>query len=250
MCLLLAAAAAAPALAETGAGFRQLFLDGHAVRWEAAGPAGRIALTFAIADREIAEPAAINCRRLRPPTQLLSRSSLTLSAFRSALHESFERWRDVADIAFVEVGPEQKPDIVIGEQTDPLGFAFTNLKLGDTVRDGVRPIAGASICLNPQRTWKIGYDGNLDVYDLVHTFTHEIGHVIGLDHPGGRGQLMSYRYTEDHAGLSDGDKYGAISIYGASRIRSAATLPPAGRASGERAVTTVIGRALDTGDSR
>ena len=60
----------------------------------------------------------------------------------------------------------------------------------------VKSIRQSLICLNPEQTWKVGYDGNLEVYDLYFTFLHEIGHTIGLDHPGASGEVMGFRYDE------------------------------------------------------
>lgn len=244
---VVAMSAAEPASAETRGSYRLLSLGGHPVKWETSAPLGRVVLSYAVADRDVAQPEAVNCRRMRAPASLLHTSRISESAFRSALAEAFQRWRDVADIAFVAVETGRQPDIVIGEQGEPGGFAFTNVALAEGPGAGARSIVGASICLNPERRWKVGYDGDLAVYDLVHTLTHEIGHAIGLDHPGARGQLMSFRYSEDHVGLTEGDKLGAIAIYGASRIRSAVT---AGKTEGDgeaKAVTTTIGRGLDSG---
>ena len=49
------------------------------------------------------------------------------------------------------------------------------LRLGD---GGDKRIARSQICLNPRQRWKIGFDGNLTVYDITHTLAHEIGHAI------------------------------------------------------------------------
>jgi hypothetical protein len=231
--------------AETTTGYRPLTLGGHAVRWQPKEGTSRIVLHYRIADDEIHQPKAINCKRMRSPQTLLGSSKLDQDAFRRALDIAFQRWRDVADVTFVEAAPGERPDIVVGEQSDPTGFAFTNVELAEQGDARSRPIVGATICLNPEHKWKIGYDGNLAVYDLVHTLTHEIGHAIGLDHPVGRDHLMSFRYTEVRDGLSEGDRKGAVAIYGPSRLQSAVIADPSTTTAGPPSVTTVIGRSLD-----
>ena len=59
------------------------------------------------------------------------------------------------------------------------------------------------------------FDGDIDVYDMRYTLVHEIGHAIGLDHPGPSGQVMSFRYTENFSGLQPGDFHGVRLLYGA-----------------------------------
>jgi hypothetical protein len=229
------------------ASYRLLTLGGYPVHWMPRPDSGRIVLTYKIVDHVVENPNAINCKGIRPPDSILRSSGIEQDAFRDALGAAFRRWRDVADVTFVEVQPAEKANILIGEQTEPIGFAFTNLDLAAPA-NGFRAIVGASICLNPKRHWKIGYDGNLAVYDLVHTFAHEIGHVIGLDHPVGRANLMSFRYSESLSGLSEGDRRGAIALYGPSRMRSQiVALPATSDAAGPTQITTTIGRSIDGG---
>ncbi len=228
-------------------GFRPLALGGFPVRWQLNAPSERLVLRYRVAEEDLHQPTAINCKRIRPPRTLLETSQIAPGSFRAALIAAFHRWRDVADVTFIEAAAGERADIVIGEQGEPTGFAFTNVELAEQPIGQMRPIVGASICLNPQRRWKIGYDGNLEIYDLVHTLTHEIGHAIGLDHPSGKGHLMSFRYSEERQGLSEGDRIGAITLYGPSRMQSlvsselAATAPAATAPAG---VTTIIGRSI------
>ena len=44
-----------------------------------------------------------------------------------------------------------------------------------------------------------------DSYDLRFTIAHEIGHAIGLDHPGATGQMMAFKYDEHFRQLQSGD---------------------------------------------
>jgi hypothetical protein len=71
-------------------------------------------------------------------------------------------------------------------------------------------IEKALICINPRQAWKAGFDGNLAVYDLRYTIAHEIGHAIGLDHPGPSGQVMSYGYHEEFRTLQARDVDGTV----------------------------------------
>lgn len=251
VCALIAGAlslVATPGLAESSAGYRQLALGGSLLRWLPSSPSAPIELRYRLGEEKTDQPDAINCRQLQPPTTLLRWSGIGVGEFRRALSEAFQRWRDAADITFAEAEPGSKADIVVGEQGDPTGFAFTNVELGDRTPEGITPIVGASICLNPARKWKIGYDGNLAIYDLVHTLTHEIGHAIGLDHPGGRDHLMSFRYTETVAGLSEGDRRGAVAIYGPSRSPSTVVALPVARPDASPGMKTIVVRGIDSRD--
>jgi predicted Zn-dependent protease len=49
---------------------------------------------------------------------------------------------------------------------------------------------------------------------LRYTFTHEIGHAIGLDHPGKSGSLMAYRYEEHVQQLTPSDVSAVQKLYG------------------------------------
>jgi len=58
-------------------------------------------------------------------------------------------------------------------------------------------------------------------YRLRYVLAHEIGHVLGLDHPSPSGELMSFEYSGRLEGLQPGDIAGIVALYGPSRARSA-----------------------------
>lgn len=152
-----------------------------------------------------------------PPDAALKPSAIAFADFRREVRAAFSAWEEAANISFVETSSLEDAGILIGADAKARGRAFTNVALRDTAgapAAGTGVIRQSLICLNPRRPWKIGFDGNLDVYDLRFTITHEIGHAIGLDHPSPDGQLMSFRYVEKARGLNSGDAAGAAALYG------------------------------------
>lgn len=193
--------------------FQPLVISGQAVKWFARDD-GRVVLTFAIARDDMTFEGAINCARIRSPRALLEKSAIDGVRFRQALSAAFGTWERAANVSFVEIEDPHQAQIVVGAQVEPEGYAFSNVIPGARISQGFREISRAQVCLNPLRKWKLGFGGDLSIYDLKYTLTHEIGHAIGLDHPTGRGHLMSFRYSEKLDGLSGGDIAGAEYVYG------------------------------------
>ena len=173
-----------------------------------------------------------NCGVMRPFGDIVSASSTVTEAMaRDELHSAFTAWEEAAGVLFVEISDLKSANIIIGATDIAKGQAFANLSVSGkpsqslakalgstsegtaiedataakhlttadprTVEDGrVSFIEQAYVCLNRNKLWKSGFDGDLGVYDLRYTFTHEIGHAIGLDHPGSSGSIMAYRYDE------------------------------------------------------
>lgn len=190
-------------------GFRLLVLDEQLARWQRGST-----VTYAFLEGPEAFPSARNCGAMVPVAPMLARSRVTFARFKREAASAFRMWAHAANIGFREIADSSRADIVIGAQAEPRGRAFTNVALKEDPPSGAPAIDRSLICLNPDVSWKIGFDGNLAVYDLRYTLAHEIGHAIGLDHPGAAGQLMSYRYDELHAALREGDIAGARRLYG------------------------------------
>lgn len=154
-----------------------------------------------------------------PVGDMLAHSGISKTMFFEEVRSAFDMWERAANIRFEPAADGTKPGILIGAQSDPVGYAYADVKY---VKDGTgttRQIDRSLICLNPMKRWKVGFDGNLAVYDLRYTIAHEIGHAIGLDHPEPHGQLMSMRYQESFRSLQAGDVSGAVRIYGARTVR-------------------------------
>jgi hypothetical protein len=236
-------AAAAILLAATMSGLclagdqRFLVLEGSWVKWGAPQWGAGATVTYGFASQPEKSPTARNCASLMPFAELVKRSGLPDRSLRAEAEAAFAAWSQTTGLTFVETADASKADILIGAQGNPVGRAFTNVELasgplaqapaterGLTITPepqmqpaaphSIRSIRQALICLNPLAKWKIGFDGNLDVYDVRYTLMHEIGHAIGLDHPGAVGALMGFSYDEKLKGPVKSDSEAAQALYG------------------------------------
>lgn len=202
----------APARSEgDGAGYKLLRLDGQPLRW---GQARYEAVTYGFL-RSGTTSGVRNCRPMLPIDATLARSGLGIDEARRAAREAFDRWSAAAGIEFREVAAA-RADIVIGTMTRRRGIAFADV----THRRGAGEyghLKRALVCLSARETWMVGADGIEETRDLRYVLTHEIGHAIGLDHPGRFGAMMAFGYREGHDALGPGDRAAARRLYGPSR---------------------------------
>jgi hypothetical protein len=244
---LLAMLAVLSLVSDAGAGRAAALLQvqGRTMRWapDTANPI--TVITYSIlkgpyivqSDKSILSPS--NCAKMHAFAGILAATpGLSEEAAKGELLSAFQAWEAAANVAFVEIADPGLANIVIGAADDPGGRAFANLSY--RTGKGVRPVtmalgkprsaspgadaAGdgspvaidqAYVCLNGKSRWKAGFDGNLDVYDLRHTFTHEVGHAIGLDHPDSTGAVMAFRYDERVRDLQAPDIAAVQRLYGA-----------------------------------
>jgi hypothetical protein len=216
------------ATAGDSASFKTLRLEGNGVRWQTAAKGRQRVLSYAIVAQDIEFAGARNCGKMTGLDTLLAASRIAPETVRTEIATAFAMWEVVANIGFREAADPAQADILIGAQLEPEGWAFANVFYDTASTEAVKPISRALICLNPEKRWKVGFDGDLRTYDVRYTITHEIGHTIGLDHPSGVGQIMGYRYEETFRELQPGDVSGAVLLYGRRQPDSivAASEPP------------------------
>jgi hypothetical protein len=225
--VLMAVAGSAPAGAQTLFEYRHLILDGHALKWGRPVLGTGASVSYALVHDPVGFPSARNCSAMGPLDDLLAKSGIAPDVFEGELTAALKVWEKAANISFSPVDPA-KADILIGAQTKPMGYAFANVNYDRSeAGTGPRSLVRSLVCMNPERRWKVGFDGDLDVYDLRYTLIHELGHAIGLDHPAIDGQLMAYKYGEKFRVLQAGDIAGIEKLYGPSGARDASLPKPA-----------------------
>jgi hypothetical protein len=217
---LLCCAFGASGSARDAANFNLLKLAGDNVRWQAPANGQALVVTYMLVRDDVESAGARNCRKMTSLDHLIAASELAPSAVHEEIAAAFQMWEAAVNISFREASKGERANILIGAQAEPQGWAFADVSYDTTSLERVKPISLSRICLNPAKRWKIGFDGDLSVYDLRYTLVHEIGHAIGLDHPVGAGQIMGYRYEERFRSLQSGDKQGAALLYGARSPRT------------------------------
>lgn len=195
--------------------FRLLKRDGTHLKWGTGEFGSGAEISYRIVDRPAAFPDGINCPLLESVAGLLERGGLRDADFAAEVRAAFSLWERAAGVRFVEAADMSAADLLIGAQQLPRGIAFTGLRYesGDA-GPAVARITKAAICLNPRLVWETAQDGSIETYSVRRVLAHEIGHVIGLDHPGPRGQIMGYSYSEGPTVLHQGDIDGALQLYG------------------------------------
>ena len=162
-----------------------------------------------------------------PPANIKSGSDV-IGAARRAL----DRWASVANIQFFEtrstaqtISPPNAGDGVnlITVSTENAAAFGTSESPGRTrvFHDSGGAIVEADIALNPTQIFST--DGTFGTYDLESTFTHEVGHLLGLEHSAIIGATMQPRQAKNgvyglpaftQRTLSEDDEAGARALYG------------------------------------
>lgn len=194
-------------------GYRLLELDGYKVKWGDRRLGMGASVSYAFAREPLRFEGAQNCGDL-VPFEALSGEHLGIEVLARETAAAFRVWERAAGLSFYEVDDVREAGIVLGAQRQPRGRAFANVSYAPDSEEGVRTIEQALVCLNPSHKWKVGFDGDENTYDIRYTLIHEIGHAIGLDHPGASGQVMAFRYTEAFDDLQAGDLRGIRLLYG------------------------------------
>jgi len=184
-----------------------------------------------VARRWLASPIIVAFSRslYLPPPNIKTGSDVI-----GAAHRALQHWSAIANIQFLEttssataISPQNAGDGVnlITVSTDNLSAFGGSDSPGRTrvFYDSGGAIVEADIALNPAETFST--DGAPGTYDLESTLTHEVGHLLGLEHSAVIGATMQPRQAKNgvyglpaltQRALAADDIAGARSLYGSS----------------------------------
>ncbi|MEM6386558.1 MAG: matrixin family metalloprotease [Pseudomonadota bacterium] len=130
----------------------------------------------------------------------------TDASINATLNAALQAWEDVAAIDFVR--DDANPMFTFG--AEPIDVAFAGVARFGPDLAGLNSLSGGEIIFNSLYLWSDnGGPGSTDFYAVA---LHEIGHMIGLDHPDDPTQIMNAVIQVDDLGL--GDIQGAQFLYG------------------------------------
>lgn len=105
--------------------------------------------------------------------------ALSTEELRGACSRAFQRWADVSVFSFQEASPGDSADLVIGFERLDHGDNYPFDGPGMILAHSFRPMDGR-FHLDADENWSTNPGG--DQVDLESVATHEIGHLLGLDH--------------------------------------------------------------------
>lgn len=209
---------------QSGVGFLAAGEDGRMserhVRFGKGKLGSGVHIRWTLLKADLEQPLLRNCNRMTSISLLLEQSKLTFDEFKREAERGMQVWSAVADITFEYVEHESDADIKIGALAEFDGWAFADVVFGGTAKN--EWFDASSICLNPWRQWSV--DDEAKSYCVRHTIAHEVGHALGLDHPGSSrlSALMRHRYDRCYAELNEHEIAAVQRLYGKRK------LPPSG----------------------
>ncbi|HYG83053.1 MAG TPA: matrixin family metalloprotease [Pyrinomonadaceae bacterium] len=175
-------------------------------------------------------PVALSSSLSSPPANIKPGSDVL-----GAVRRSLARWAEAAGIQFVEtpsdalnISPSGGGDgvslITVADTHENRAVFMSAERTGRTrifYDPATGAIAEADVVLNPVAQFST--DGTPGTYDLEATLTHEVGHILGLEHSDEAGAAMQPRQGTNGLyeqaavcprTLSDDDRAGARALYG------------------------------------
>lgn len=193
------------------------------------GSFARITYSFAKSSMDL--PISVGDCTAVEPLQVDTVDESTLAEKENAIHGAFRMWEPFANIEFVFIDDPTLADVVVGMSPHPrqIVHAFVGLGFEDNGSQDFITLTKAAVCLDSDELWTtknnhrvIGKDKFLSLRLVT---AHEVGHVLGLDHPKDKNQLMGNRILETTSQVESGDALGLQFLYGINPRSELINLP-------------------------
>lgn len=149
-----------------------------------------------------------------------------------AIRSVFAFWESVADIDFVEVGPDEASGIQVGWR--PMDGAHYNLASTQWTWSGNSTrgysLTDVEIAFDTAEAWQFG--ASTPGYNLQAVAFHAVGHALGLDHSDDARSVM-HETSRPVDGPSVGDIQAVRDIYGVSALDTTPDVEAAGSGSAD-----------------
>lgn len=137
---------------------------------------------------------------------LVLNNGATDDSIDASLIQAFQTWESVAAVTFVE----DDVDPMVTISAAPINPDFAGVTIFRPDLPGLNTLESAEVIFNSQYLWSD--NGGIGSTDFFAVALHEIGHVLGLDHPDDPTQIMNAIIEVDE--LGEGDIRGAQLLYG------------------------------------
>lgn len=145
------------------------------------------------------------------------------AGYLDAINAALAAWSSVANLTFIQVLDDGLPfNVGTSGELRFGGHPFDGPS--NVLAHGFYPplnglTAAGDMHYDIDDTWKVGFGGNANTFDIFQVTAHEIGHALGLDHTGVANSLMNPFYTEAFSGPQADDIAGMQFIYGPAQVQ-------------------------------
>lgn len=197
--------------------------NGEYLKWGEPAAGTPAVLTYSLAKKNLSPGINIgDCKEVGPLDTFLATHKFSREQFLAEVQAAFQIWNESG--AGLVLRFEEDPvaaDVVIGlsQKQESITHARVGLHQSAKHAGEFSSLDHALLCLDMDEPWTLSEhhlveDNKAKSLSLRMVLAHEIGHILGLNHPSSRKQLMHRSVRAETIGLGKGDRDGIQFLYG------------------------------------